>query len=118
MPAALFNGRRNPDQENAMRAECGVPFCDQPDALRMAARGVVNDNGGEVEGYDGGRLLVTMPKDQRARGAIVEGLRAMGLSPDGYWCFPIGTTPVPESLRFGEGYFLSCRFRAAQHSAA
>lgn len=91
----------------------GIPFADQPNCVRMAARAIVDDCRGEVHGYYNGRLQVALPNDLESRAALSAALRAMGLREvlGARYTFPLGTDNPPQHLRH-RGYWLCTSYTA------
>ena len=80
-------------------------FCNQPAELRMAARDIVDDAGGYVAGYYGGKLQVAVPSDHVKWAEMRSKLRDIGLvGEERITYFPLGSDQPPETLRhFGPG---------------
>jgi hypothetical protein len=80
-----------------------VPFSELPHGERMALRDVITDRaGGDVQGYDGGGVLVAMPRDRAGFLGIVRaaGFEVLGAE----WCFPLGSDRAPDNMRHDGSY--------------
>ena len=80
-------------------------FVDMPHDFRMAARTIVDDAGGLVEGYCDDAIVVCLPADVDACRKMTQALESMGLVGEQRWTlFPLGSDNPPESLRhYGTG---------------
>ena len=77
-------------------------FCDLPDAQRMRIRDAVDDAFGEVDGYDGECIRVSLPRPVQP---FLVAMREAGLERVGdLWCFPLGSDKPADHLRHDGSY--------------
>ena len=75
-----------------------VRFCDRPDEFRFAVRGLIDDAGGYIAGYDGAGVQVTLPGDRDKRLGLFLALDKLGavMRDDSRYMFP-ACGPEPAS---------------------
>jgi hypothetical protein len=99
-----------------MIARLGIPWCDQDDEYRMHVRRVAEDQGADVEGYDGPAIQLLLPRDWRP---VVEAMAECGLKAGKPFLFPLGSRQLPDRLRHdgrypgSRGFELHCNFAPA-----
>ena len=93
-------------------------FCDLPDAKRMAFRDAIDIAGGQIEGYCGADVQVSIPSPS---GPFFEAMELAGLEliESSVYLFPLGSDSPPQHMRHdgrykgSKGFWLYARFTPA-----
>ncbi len=77
---------------------------DLPDEERMALRGLIEQCGGEVDGYDRECFLVAIPRPSSTFFKAMDATGRFAAEPDSLWYYPLGSDKPPEHFRHDGNY--------------